>query len=187
MPALLNIAANVIFGGVLALVARHSPGQRNSVLAWPLLFLLAFEAVLFTPVATYLFRFYPQWSMLYWFDPQLVPNLENWVGSLSALAICMNFGGALGGYLLTRAAVVRGRLWVGAIPVVVGALAFLYLLVIFGDRIAFIGDYDAFWTGDASLIFKRFPGWLGLLSYLSAFLFLLWVHTRFADHDPTIL
>src|SRR5512145_2073632 len=99
MPALINIAANLVFGGSLAYVTRRSPAVRRELTSWALIFLVAFEALVFTPVATYLFRFYPQWSMLYWFDPQVLPGIERWLGALSALAVLLNFGAAVGGFV----------------------------------------------------------------------------------------
>src|SRR6478672_9560650 len=102
MPVLINLAVNVVLGASGVLALRKSPALRQGFLSWQLLLLTAFEALVFTPVATYLFRFYPQWSMLYLFDPQLYPDLERWLSVLSALIITLNFAALVGGYALAR-------------------------------------------------------------------------------------
>ena len=187
MPAVINICANLLLGTTFVLALRHSQGIKQEILNWPLLTLLAFEALVVTPVATYLFRFYPQWSMLYWFDPQIYPEFDSWIGWLSAGAIALNFIAVLAGYFAGWLAIVHRQRWL-AITCITLALTFvLYITFAYGDRIALIGDYDTFWQGQAIPIIKRQPGWIGISLYVFSFLFVLWLHTRFGDRDPSFL
>jgi hypothetical protein len=187
MPALINLATNALLGVAFALVARRSPAFKESLLSWPLLFAAAFEAVVFTPIATYLFRFYPQWSMLYWFDPQLYPELDGWIGLLSALAILANFGALVGSFVLARSGILKHKDWQWIAPAAAGGLLLLIVLILFGDRVVFIGDYDGYVQGNASVLFKRFAGWVGMLLYAGTIGFTLWVRARFSHEDPKII
>ena len=187
MPVIVNIGANLLFGAGLVLAVRRSPALEQNFINWSFFFLVAFEAVVFTPAATYLFRFYPQWSMLYWFDPQIFPALDQWIGWLSALAILLNFGAALLGYAVARVGVVARQAWLSTLPLAIAAALVVYVSVAFGERVIYIGDYDAFWHGSADLLFTRLAGWVGIITYVAAVAFVVWTHRRFADHDPTIL
>lgn len=185
MPALVNACANVAMGGAFALIARRSAAMKEELLAWPLLFLLAFEGVCITPVATYLFRFYPQWSMLYWFDPQIFSGLEEWIGALGALAILINVGGAIGGYAAGREGIRSGRRWLTYLPVGVGGGGVLLLLWLFGHRVIYVGDYDAYWRGEADFFLLRAPGLIGTALYVAGAAFVRWLHLRFGQRDPS--
>ncbi len=187
MPAVINIAANLALGGGFALVARTSPALRRDFINWALLFLMAFEALVFTPVATYLFRFYPQWSMLYWFDPQIFPHLESWIGALSFVAVLFNFAAALLGYTVARHGVLTEQRWMSLLPLAAGAVWTLGVLVLYAERVAYIGDYDSFWQGNAELLFLRTPGWIGILLYASATAYVLFVRARFSNRDPSLV
>jgi hypothetical protein len=187
MPAAVNIGANLMFGAALVLAVRRSPSLRQNFVGWVFFFLLGFEALLFTPVSTYLFRFYPQWSMLYWFDPQVFPDLHRWIGWLSALAVLLNFGAAILGFFLARLGILTGQTWLWSVPLAVASAVMAYVLFGFWDRIIYIGDHDSFWSGNASSLFSSLSGWIGILLYAALITFVVWIHRRFHDHDPSFL
>jgi hypothetical protein len=187
MPVLINIAANLLLGAAAVLAVPRSPALRAHFLSWQLLFVTAFEAVVVTPISTYLFRFYPQWSMLYLFDPQLYPDLERWVSLLSALVIALNFAALVGGYAVARHGLLHRKRSLQNAPLVAGGLIIAFTLLFFGDRIALLGDFDAFWTGGATFSLRRLAGWIGLSMYAAAAGYVLWVRRRFQRHDPSIL
>jgi hypothetical protein len=187
MPAIVNVAASLLFGAAFALVARESAALRRSALSWPFFFAVTFQALVVAPMAAYLFRFHPQWSMLYWFDPQIFPTIEGWVGWLSGVAVLCNVAAAIIGFTVARIGILAGSQVIWAAPLALGAGAILSIAIAYGDRVAFLGDYDAFWQGAAVLVFKRLPGWIGLGVYLAGFLFVLWAYSRFRDHDPTLI
>lgn len=187
MPAVINLAANLILGSAVALVLARSQAMRRELMSWPLLALVGFEAIVFTPIATFLFRFYPQWSMLYVFDPQIFPELENWIGLVALVAVLANFAAALGGFLATREGLLRHHRELTWGATAAGGASILLFFVLFGERVVFMGDYDAFWQGNADIFLARVGGWLGLLLYAGAGLFVAFLHTRFADHDPSFV
>ncbi len=187
MPVIVNLCANMVFGAALVLAVRRSPAMREGFVSWSLFFLVTFEAIVFTPVATFLFRFYPQWSMHYWFDPQIFPELDRWIGWLSALAVLLNFGAALLGYSLARLGVLTGRAWLWSLPLAVGSAVIAYVAFAAGDRLVFIGDYDAFWQGNAELMVTSAVGWVGIVCYAGTVAFVIWTYRRFRDHDPKLI
>lgn len=187
MPALINIAVNLAFGASLAWTLRRSPALRDDLLSWPLLTLLGFEALVFTPVATYLFRFYPQWSMLYWFDPQVFPGLDGWTGVLSFVAVAANFAAAIAGYLTVRASLATERAWLRWAPFGAAIAVALGVFGLYGRRVVFIGDYDAFWQGSARFLYAALAGWIGLVCYASTFGLVWWLRQRFSHHEPKFI
>lgn len=187
MPAPINIALNLVLGSVLAWVLRRSPAMRQELLNWSLLLLLAIEAVLITPMTTYLFRFYPHWSMLYLLDPQVYPVVDDLTGILSLLAVCLNFGAAFLGYWLMRESLLTGKTWQRILP---SSLAAVIIVAVFGfcyQQVGLMGDYDDFWQGQARFILLTFAGWLGVLVYGGAAALVTWVHLRFSRNDPQFL
>jgi hypothetical protein len=187
MPVMVNIAANLVLGVALVLAVRRSPALHDHLVAWPLFFLLGFEALVFTPLSTYLFRFFPQWSLFYWFDPQLLPGLERWLGPLSAGAVLLNFAAAIAGYVAARTAVVRERSWLWQAPLATGVAVVAYLVTVYGRRILFVGDHDAFWQGNARLLVASLPGWVGILLYVAGIAFVVIIRRRYWARDPTFV
>jgi len=187
MPIVVNLAATMLFGAGLATVAKSSPAFKEQFVNWVFIFLLSFVALIITPVTTYAFRFYPQWSMLYLFDPQLFPNLDRWLNLLSAASAVSNFLAATFGYGVARAGYLSENPTKSIAPFIIGAGMLLGALIFQFDRIAFVGDYDTYWQGQALLFLKTAPGLLGLFTYLGAFIFVLWVHSRFSGRDPEFI
>jgi hypothetical protein len=187
MPAIINLAANLALGGAVALVLQRSQAVRRELMSWALLAVVGFEALVFTPIATFLFRFYPQWSMLYVFDPQIFPELDNWIGFLSLLAVLLNFSAVIGGFWTTREGLLTGTKWMIWAPMGAGGAITLLTVLFFARRVVFMGDYDAFWQGNADLFLMRGAGWAGLVLYAGAGIFVAFLRSRFADHDPKLL
>ena len=187
MPILFNLAANLIFGAGMATASRNSPAFRNNLVNWSLLFLLGFVALIITPASTYAFRFYPQWSLLYYFDPRSFPHLHQWLNLLSLVAVVANFGAALLGFAISRVGLLREQALIWTFPYIVGALTLFQILIFQFDRVAFIASYDLFWQGKGELAFVKVPGLLGCAIYVGAFLFTLWIHSRFSERDPEFI
>ncbi len=178
MPVAINILVNLLFGSALVLAVRRTPALFESFVGWPLFALLGYQAVVVTPATTFLVRFYPQWSMLYWFDPQLAPQLDAWMGPLSALAVVLNAAAALAGYALTRTGLLRELAWLWLAPVGLGSFGLAFLLAGFWRRVIFVGDYDGFWQGNTGTIFTSLAGWVGLVTYAGAAALVVWLNQR---------
>ena len=186
MPVAINIAANLVFGASIAWVARRSETLQESWLNWSSLMLFAFEAVLITPATTYLFRFYPHWSTFYVFDPQKFPAIQDWLGWLSLLVIILNFGAALAGYLMTRSGILNSSTLRMLLPIVLGTLLIGLLGTLLYERVFFVAEYDSFWEGDTAMLLSQAPGIVGILVYLLAGVFVLWIHIRFGRQGPSL-
>ena len=186
MPILMNLCINVLLGSSIAMTARKSAAMKENWLSWSSLAMLTFQALCMTPMATFAFRFYPDWSMLYLLDPEVFPRFPYWVGWLSLAVIALNFATATIAYLITRRAILNesGR-WSLA-PFITGTSALLVLLALFHKRIFFIGDYEAFLAGEAQLILKTVVGLSGVLVYGLAIGFVAWLAKRFSEADPKL-
>ncbi len=187
MPALINLALNILLGAGVVLVLRRSQALHDQLLSWAFFVLLAFEMLLVTPITAYLFRFYPQWSMLYLFDPQIYADLDRAYGWMSLLAVLLNVVAGIAGFVALRMSLITRQTWIAASAI--GCAIGLLLTVAFlhGERVIFIGDYDEFWQGNALFLLRTLPGWLGLWLYLLAGLLVYGLHRYFADHDPRLL
>lgn len=125
--------------------------------------------------------------MLYWLDPQMFPNLEDWIGALSLAAVLANTAAALVGFYLTRRGVfTEDRRLINA-PWAIAGFIVLAVVLFFGNRVALVGDYDSFWKGEADLFFMHAAGWAGLLLYASAGALVWWVRRHHANSDPSIV
>ncbi|HET6344265.1 MAG TPA: hypothetical protein VFH51_04990, partial [Myxococcota bacterium] len=104
-----------------------------------------------------------------------------------ALVIALNFAALLTGYAVTRQGLLKGKRALRNAPLVAGGLIIILTVLFFGDRLALLGDFDAFWSGGAAFSLRRLAGWIGLSMYAAAGGFVLWVRRRFQRHDPSIL
>lgn len=184
MPVVFNLIGHVALGSLLGLGARRSPAFRRDLVSWPLILLVAFHAVIAAPSATFLFRFYPQWSMLYAFDPQVFPEFDDWLGPISAVVVVCNLLLGIAGLYLTRAGILRQAKLLIRLPWLIALLAWVMGLATYGERILWVGSYDAYWQKQAALVFQTVPGWVGAFTYGIAIYFVVWVHRRFGHQEP---
>lgn len=187
MPALINVTANFFLGALFAWASRRSPGMRRSWLSWSFLFLLGVHALVMAPACAFLFRFFPQWSLFYWFDPQVYRWVRDWAGVLAGVATFANLAAAVGGFFLVRFCVLteRSGALLGAVflPVVLGT----WLLVAYWERVWLVGSYDEYWHGTAPTLFEAAPGWIAVSVYGLSGAFLVWSANRYRDRDPSLL
>lgn len=187
MPVLFNALAHCALGSLLASTARRSPRFRLELVSWPLILLVAFHAILAAPSATFLFRFYPQWSLLYAFDPQVFPALNGWFAPMSAGVVLTNLTLGILGLLVSREGLIRESRLLERLPLAVAALCAALAVVFYGDRALWVGSYDAYWQDQALFLVKSPAGWVGLGTYIAGAAFILWTHRRFAEREPNYI
>ncbi len=185
MPALYNLGAHVALGSALALTARRSEAFRQDPVSWPLILLFVFHALVAAPAATYLFRFFPQWSMLYAFDPQVFPDLDGWIGLISGGVVLLNLLCSVTGFFVTRAGILRASRSLELTPIAVATLSWVALLLSYPERSFWVGTYDAYWQAEAPFLLTTVPGFIGVLSYGLGLAFVLWVKKRFSGREPS--
>lgn len=184
MPVVFNVLASLVFGEVIAMSARSSAAFRRELISWPLIVLVAFHAVIAAPMQTFLLRFYPQWSTLYAFDPQVFPVLNRWMVPLCACAVFGNLLASCLGLFFARAAMLRDSMRFARLPLALAVAAWIVLAVNYYDRVLWVGTYEAYWQGDAYLFATTAAGWVGLMSYAGAAYFACWIARRFSDREP---
>lgn len=187
MPVLFNLFAHLALGALLARNAKGSRAFRDGAVSWPLIILVAFNATLAAPAATFQFRFFPQWSLLYAFDPQVFPGLEGWIAPLSALVVMANLFAGVVGLLLSRAGTNHDSRMAERAPWIVASVGFFTSLILYGERALWAGTYDAYWQDQARFFLVSPAGWAGLLQYGAGITLLLWVKNRLSGREPSYI
>ncbi|RYF11665.1 MAG: hypothetical protein EOO40_02870 [Deltaproteobacteria bacterium] len=172
MPVPFNLATSLLLGASLPPLLRRSEAFRHSFANWALLALALFMALVFTPATTYLVRYFPHWSTLYAFDPQLFPLVERGVGPLSAALVLSYFGVAAGGYAVSRHAILTNQVVWLALPLATGAGIWAVGLWHWQLQVLTVGEFDAFWQGSGTLLHRHRVGAVALLLHLGALVFL---------------
>lgn len=185
MPVPFNFATSLLMGALLPPLLWRSMALRQAFGNWMLLFLGTFFALIYTPVCTFTLRFFPHWSLLYGFDPQLFPQFEQQLGALSGVLVLMYFAVAVVGYGLSRRAVVKRRPVWAVLPLLLSIAMWVGGLWIWRDRIVAVSDFDGFWQGNAAALHRHMLGTTCILLHTSCMAFLLWLRCRFAHRDPS--
>jgi hypothetical protein len=187
MPLPLHLLFVFMLGAALPLGLRRSAALHDAFFNWQLLAVGLYSAVVVTPVCTGLLRFYPQWSLMYAFDPQLYPAVDQQVMLLCVAALLGQSVCLLTGYALARFAAIKQRLDLIGVPLlatVMGAAAILF----YGfDRVRAVGDYDAFYMGRARPYLHQPPAVWGAFLLLSSLVFLECTWRLYRHRDPTLL
>lgn len=187
MPVVIHWAANFLLGLTTARAVRGAPGLFVGNAPWPLLFLSALQAIFITPCITYLFRYWSAWSMFYQFDPTDYPMLDSFIGLLSGAVVCINFFLMWLGFVCGRRSLgPQQKAW-AQWPALVCASMIGLCVAYLGERIAYAGDYDVFWRGQAPLCVYTPAGWVGLGMLLVSAGFVLILHRRYAQRDPVFI
>lgn len=187
MPLLFNCASNLALGAALAWAMRRNPAFSRTLAAWPLLLLAVFEALVVTPVTTYLMRFYPHWATSYLFDPQIFPRLDHWVGWLCLGPVALNFLAAFVGYALVYRGVTEDNRVLTRLPAIIALDTWAVVTGLAGKRLAHLGDYDSFWQGHAQLLLKVPAGVVVVFTYTASAAFVLWLGRRYSTQTPDFM
>lgn len=162
MPVIINWAANILFGWAVVMVARRNEELHQGAWGWIALLLIGYESLVFTPVAVYLFRFYPHWSTNYLFDPDIYPRIYYWAFGLSALVVVGNYLAVVGSYLASRWLLLRRQTTLLWLPAVVAVVAVLVVVVSYGSRLLRLADFYQYWGGGGVPLLSHPAGLVGL-------------------------
>lgn len=188
MPAFVHLTLHALLGSLLAWCTRTAPRARAYFWAWPVFLGLAYTTAVLLPVAAYHFRYYPDFSLGYAFDPVLYPWADaqvHWLGLLAAVSYLATF---LSGYAVTRAGLLRrGRVLAVSAPVIVLVAALTFATLVGSDRCLLRSDYADFWRGRAVPWTGTPSGGAGIAAYLVALIGLRYVERRWRHRDPTLL
>lgn len=178
MPALINAAANLMFGSLVARATYDPAAPREGVMTWPLVMLIVFHSLVLVPAGSFLFRFYPDWSTHYAFDPRVFVELKQWLGTLAFASVALNLLMAVLGYSCGLWGMHRGKSISQHAGLIVGAVVIVGALSQFWQRVVWVGGYDAYWQREAKLLLNHPAGWVGLSAYVAAFVFFRWLKKR---------
>jgi hypothetical protein len=162
MPVPVNWGLNILLGWAAVLLTRHSDELRDSAWNVTMLIMIAFESVLFTPVAVYLFRFHPDWSLHYLLDPQIYPRLRYWAFGISALVVVSNYVCLIASFLVARFFELRGHTLLRFAPAVLGGGLVLTDLVAAWPKIVRLAEFETYWRGGGELLIAHPAGIIGL-------------------------
>lgn len=187
MSALFHLVAHALLGSLLAWCSRGAPRGQQRLFGWPLLVGLTYATGVLLPVAAYQFRFYPDFSLCYAFDPVLYPWVETQLAWLGVLACLANLAALVLGYDCTRAGV-RGRRWALKLLVPAAALATGgWATWHFGAANLALSDYATYWRGQASPWTTAPSGFVAACSYTLALVGLRYGETHWRGREPELL
>lgn len=187
MPALFHLVAHALLGSLLAWCSRAAPRGQQRLLGWPLFVGLTYAVGVLLPVAAWQFRFYPDFSLSYAFDPVLYPWVEGQVGWLGLGACLANLAAAVLAYASTRLGLRTGRAFLAALVPALALGAGTYGAWHFGAESLALGDYAAFWRGQARPWTETPVGAAAALAYALALVGLRFGERRWHGRDPGLL
>lgn len=153
----LSFAASLLTGVAYAMAGRALADPDVFVDRW-FLALIVFQSVVFTPLFLYWTVFYPDWAVMYLFEP-VRPVEEIGLGWMfSAVGMLLCFAMAVFGYAYGRKRVLQGSGAGAVVAAVALASAVLALNFVFHRRFLHVGQMSQFRDGSARLIFASIPG-----------------------------
>ncbi len=178
MPALINIWGHFLLGIIVAHLSRAQLLRSDSRLSPALLYLLGFQGLLSIPVCTYLSHFFPHWTLLYFFDPQIFTHLYHFPGTLSFALVSLNTLAAFAGFFIYRRALNLQQRFFWLIPLVLSSICILIIFFNYHHRIFFVGNHTTYWQGDAHFYLAHISGWLGVSMLAAAALLISYLHRK---------
>lgn len=180
-----SLASSFATGCVYALSGRGKITAGEFMGRW-VLAALVFHSVVFTPSFLYAVVFYPDWSVMYFFEPLALRPFA-WVGWLySAGALVLSFGLLLAGFSYGRKRVLGGN---G--PSAVTIVTFIYVvaavvMVILYRRTLFLGTLSQYHGSGTRFLFSRPLGFV-LAWYLLMIPASIWFWKRLFARKPSHL
>ena len=117
-----SFASSFATGCIYALSGRGKINAEEFMGRWTLA-VLVYHSVVFTPAFLYAVVFYPDWSVMYFFEPLAVAPLSSMSWLYSAAALALSFVLVMAGFSYGRSRVLSAK---G--PSAVTIIAFIYLV-----------------------------------------------------------
>jgi len=139
-----DISASFIIGMLVPLAGAGGLRSADSVLANRFfLAVVLFEVLFFIPLGTYLYFFYPGWSLMYFINPEaLAPDTLRALGIMALASYMMS---AIAGYLLSAVLIRRGKENAASLILAAAALLLGVFSALTLARLFQVGTY-AQWT-----------------------------------------
>jgi hypothetical protein len=153
------LASSFAAGCLYALAGAEKVRTGDLVGRW-FLAAMVYHSVVFVPAFLYATVFYPDWSVMYFFQPLRMPFLQErgWVFSAAVLPI--TFAAVLAGFLYGRKRSIEGKgASAATIVTFVYAISLAVMAVLF-RRTLFAGTLEQYGGVGAKLIFARPLGWV---------------------------
>jgi hypothetical protein len=179
---------SLAIGASVAVASRTTLMTERLMRSAALWALVALQALVVLPFAAYLFKRYPDWSLMYLFDGASLPQPLQ-LTILSSLPVT-----AVGSFILARRFVMTQR-WQVALTMAGAGLMLVGLIVYLGrDSLGVVGTTSMVRGGtgrpisDTSLIYLLVMGVLAVVASWAATLWRLWLVSQAAerqkhDHD----
>ena len=180
-----SLASSFATGCIYALSGRDKINEEEFMGRW-VLAALVFHSVVFTPSFLYAVVFYPDWAVMYLFEPLALPPFS-WMGwILSAVALVLSFAFLLAGFSYGRKRVLEGK---G--PSAVTIVTFIYVvaaavMVVLFRRTLSLGTLAQYRGEGARFLFSRPLGFV-FAGYLLSIPASIWFWRRLFARKPSHL
>ncbi|MBI5528614.1 MAG: hypothetical protein HY897_19975 [Deltaproteobacteria bacterium] len=152
------LASSFAAGCLYALAGADKVRTGDLVGRW-FLATVVYHSVIFVPVFLYATVFYPDWSVMYFFQPLRTPPVSERGWLFSAAALVLTFATMLAGFLYGRKRSIEGKgASAATIVTFIYAISFAVMAVLF-RRTLFAGTLEQYGGVGAKFIFARPLGW----------------------------
>lgn len=175
MPFYFNLLISFALGALWVERLKRRPELfRAGLLSFPLIGHIVFQLIVLTPIQVFQFRFHHDWSLGYLIDPELHPEVDEYLAIWSFLAALLLVGVGVLGHLVGRLPFDKPK--TPAVRYAHAACAVLALAIggILFREWWWIGTFDEFFAGEARFLLRTPTGLVGIaeLAACGAFLHL---------------
>lgn len=178
-----DILFSFIIGlAIVILCSRQVAAASRSVLNRYFLGAVMFETFFYVPIGIYLYYFHLDWSWMYFFNPaESSPSTIKTLGILAVATymLALVAGFQVGQFLIRRD---KEKTALRILIVSVAILALFCLATI--NRLLFIGDYESWSNGLATLLLKHRVGYINLAMAVCGGAALFFMIASFRSESP---
>lgn len=162
MPIYFDILLSFLISVFWVKRAHQKPALSEGKLNWALIALIVFHLVILTPLQSYSFRFHHDWTMAYLINPREMPGFDAYLGLWAALGTAVTLGAGYLGYLVGRISIEKPRSNQQKRALIFAAVLGASLAAVFFKEFLYVGTYEEFFDGNATLWFATVVGWVGI-------------------------